>query len=95
MAAGTPDAPALSAGARATIDTPALVVDLDRLDRAIERMASAMAQRGVALRPHAKTHKSIELGRRQIAAGASGLTVGTIGEAEVLLDGGLDDLFIA
>lgn len=91
----TLDPPALSTDARAAIDTPALVVDIDRVDRAIAWMASAMAERGVALRPHAKTHKSIEVGRRQLAAGASGLTVGTIGEAEVFSDGGLDDLFIA
>ena len=65
------------------------------MDAAIARMAAAMADRGVALRPHAKTHKSIEVGRRQVAAGAAGLTVGTIGEAEVFADGGLDDLFIA
>ena len=87
--------PALSEATRATIDTPALVVDLDRMDAAIARMADAMSERGVALRPHAKTHKSIEVGRRQVGAGALGLTVGTVGEAEVFADGGLDDLFIA
>ncbi|HET9083875.1 MAG TPA: alanine racemase, partial [Candidatus Limnocylindrales bacterium] len=87
--------PALSAAARATIDTPALIVDLDRVDAAIARMGEAMSERGVALRPHAKTHKSVEIGRRQVAAGAVGLTVGTVGEAEVFADGGLDDLFIA
>jgi D-serine deaminase-like pyridoxal phosphate-dependent protein len=87
--------PALSEATRATIDTPALVVDLDRMDAAIARMAAAMSERGVALRPHAKTHKSIEVGRRQVGAGALGLTVGTVGEAEVFADGGLDDLFIA
>jgi len=87
--------PALSEATRATIDTPALVVDLDRMDAAIARMADAMSERGVALRPHAKTHKSIEVGRRQVGAGAVGLTVGTVGEAEVFADGGLDDLFIA
>ena len=54
--------PALSEATRATIDTPALVVDLDRMDAAIARMADAMSERGVALRPHAKTHKSIEVG---------------------------------
>ena len=89
------DPPVVSDQARAMIDTPALVVDIDRVDAAIARMASGMAERGVALRPHAKTHKSIEVGRRQIAAGAAGLTVGTIGEAEVFATGGLDDLFIA
>jgi D-serine deaminase-like pyridoxal phosphate-dependent protein len=87
--------PALSEAARATIDTPALVVDLDRVDAAIARMGEAMSERGVALRPHAKTHKSVEVGRRQVAAGAVGLTVGTVGEAEVFADAGLDDLFIA
>ena len=88
-------APPLDPTARATIDTPALIVDLDRVDAAIGRMAAIMRDRAVALRPHAKTHKSIEIGRRQVAAGAAGLTLGTIGEAEVFADGGLDDLFIA
>lgn len=91
----TIDVPPLSARARAATDTPALVVDLDRMDAAIARMARQMAERGVALRPHAKTHKSHEVARRQLAAGAGGLTVGTIGEAEAFADGGLDDLFIA
>jgi D-serine deaminase-like pyridoxal phosphate-dependent protein len=87
--------PRLSPAALAAIDTPAVIVDLDRMDAAIARMASTMADRGVLLRPHAKTHKSIEVGRRQLAAGAVGMTVGTIGEAEVFADAGLDDLFIA
>ena len=87
--------PSLSDAARATIDTPALLVDLDRVDAAIRRMATAMRERGVALRPHAKTHKSLEVGRRQLEAGAAGLTVGTVGEAEVFAEGGIADLFIA
>lgn len=87
--------PSLSPSAREAIDTPAVVVDLDRMDAAVARMAAIMADRGVDLRPHAKTHKSLEVGRRQLAAGAAGLTVGTIGEAEVFSDAGLDDLFIA
>ena len=91
----TIDPPVLSPEQLAAVDTPALIVDLDRMDAAIALMASSMADRGVALRPHAKTHKSIEVGRRQVEAGASGLTVGTIGEAEVFADAGLDDLFIA
>ena len=95
MPAAPIDVPSLSAGARGAIDTPALVVDIERMDAAIGRMARIMAERGVALRPHAKTHKSLEVGRRQVAAGAAGLTVGTIGEAEVFAAGGLDDLFIA
>jgi D-serine deaminase-like pyridoxal phosphate-dependent protein len=95
MTVATVDVPSLSDAARAAIDTPALIVDLDRMDRAINRMAGAMAERGVALRPHAKTHKSLAVARRQIDAGAAGLTVGTIGEAEVFADGGFDDLFLA
>jgi D-serine deaminase-like pyridoxal phosphate-dependent protein len=95
IALASVDVPALSDAARAGIDTPALVVDLDRMEAAIARMAGAMAERGVALRPHAKTHKSLEVARRQVDAGADGLTVGTIGEAEVFADGGIDDLFIA
>jgi D-serine deaminase-like pyridoxal phosphate-dependent protein len=79
----------------ATLDTPVVVVDLDRVEARIGAMAAAMRERGVALRPHAKTHKSIEVARRQLAAGAAGLTVATVGEAEVFADAGIDDLFIA
>jgi D-serine deaminase-like pyridoxal phosphate-dependent protein len=95
MTLASVDVPQLSEAARATIDTPALIVDLDRMDRAIDRMARAMSERGVGLRPHAKTHKSLAVARHQLDAGAVGLTVGTIGEAEVFADGGFDDLFIA
>ena len=61
----------------------------------IARAAEAANARGIALRPHAKTHKTIEIGCMQVAAGAHGLTVATIGEAEVFAAAGLDDLFIA
>ena len=57
--------PTSTPGLAATLDTPAVVIDLDRMTAAIERMAATMAGRGVALRPHAKTHKSLEVGRRQ------------------------------
>ena len=77
------------------LDTPAVVVDLDRMDARIASMARLMRERGIALRPHAKTHKSIAVARRQIDAGAVGLTVATIGEAEVFADAGFTDLFIA
>ena len=79
----------------AALETPVVVVDLDRTDSRIASMAAFMRDRGIALRPHAKTHKSVEIARRQIAAGATGLTVATIGEAEVFADAGLVDLFIA
>jgi D-serine deaminase-like pyridoxal phosphate-dependent protein len=81
--------------ATAGLDTPVVVVDLDRADARIAAMAASMRERRVALRPHAKTHKSLEFARRQVAAGAVGLTVATIGEAEVFADGGIADLFIA
>jgi len=81
--------------AAAALETPAVVVDLQRVDERIARMAGVMRERGVALRPHVKTHKSLEFARRQIDAGAVGLTVATIGEAEVFADAGFEDLFIA
>lgn len=77
------------------LPTPALVVDLDVLERNIAGMQAAMNERGVALRPHTKTHRSIEIARRQVDAGARGITVGTLGEAEVMADAGLDDIFVA
>lgn len=75
--------------------TPALVVDLDVMEQNIENMQAAMTERGIALRPHTKTHRSVEIARRQVAAGAGGITVGTLGEAEVMAAGGIDDIFVA
>jgi D-serine deaminase-like pyridoxal phosphate-dependent protein len=77
------------------LDTPALVVDLDTLEANVASMAADLGARGVALRPHAKTHKSLEVARCQRAAGARGLTVATLGEAEVFVEGGFDDIFVA
>jgi len=77
------------------IDTPALVIDLDVAERSSRRLAEELGSRGISLRPHAKTHKSIGLARLQLDTGARGITVGNLGEAEVLADGGIDDLFIA
>ncbi|HCS56134.1 MAG TPA: alanine racemase [Gordonia polyisoprenivorans] len=80
-------------------DTPYLAVDLTRLESNLTAMARRCADLGVALRPHAKTHKCIEIARRQIDCGATGLTVATIGEAEVFAAAaeqtGCRDLFIA
>jgi D-serine deaminase-like pyridoxal phosphate-dependent protein len=81
--------------AKADLETPQLVVDVDRLDGNVRRMAEAVAAAGVDLRPHAKTHKLIEVARRQLAAGARGLTVAKLGEAEVFAAHGVDDLFVA
>jgi D-serine deaminase-like pyridoxal phosphate-dependent protein len=60
------------------ITTPEVLIDVDVLDRNIARMASATSANGLKLRPHAKTHKILEIAARQLAAGAVGLTVATI-----------------
>lgn len=79
----------------AGLTTPYLAVDLEVLERNVAAMAALAAGRGLALRPHAKTHKCVEIARRQLAAGAAGLTVATVGEAEVFAEAGCTDLFIA
>jgi D-serine deaminase-like pyridoxal phosphate-dependent protein len=71
------------------LDTPALVVDLDRLEHNIASMASQARGKGLALRPHFKTHKSTEIARRQLAAGAVGITVAKLDEAEALFESGI------
>jgi D-serine deaminase-like pyridoxal phosphate-dependent protein len=77
------------------IDTPALVLDLDAMERNLARMASFARRAGVRLRPHAKMHKSAELARLQISAGAVGVCVQKTSEAEALAAAGVDDLFIS
>lgn len=79
----------------ADVPTPQVVIDQDVLDRNITRMAANVREKGLRLRPHAKTHKVLQIADRQLAAGAVGLTVATVGEAEVFADHGVDDLFIA
>lgn len=79
----------------AEIDTPALVVDLDQVDRNLRRIQTVAVQAGVKLRPHTKTHKSTYFAKRQLELGAQGLTCAKLGEAEVLADAGCDDLLIA
>jgi D-serine deaminase-like pyridoxal phosphate-dependent protein len=80
--------------ARDQLNTPVLVIDRDALDRNLARMAEKARAHGVALRPHAKTHKSVDLARRQIAAGAIGVCCAKLGEAEALADGGIPSLLI-
>src|SRR5215471_20981374 len=77
------------------LETPAVLVDLEVLERNIARQAERARAAGVKLRPHGKTHKIPEVGRMQLAAGASGLTLAKTGEAEVFADAGFDDLFLA
>jgi D-serine deaminase-like pyridoxal phosphate-dependent protein len=93
----TDDRPSALAGdgVDLNLDTPALVVDAQKLEQNILRMAAVAESRGVALRPHVKTHKIPSLARRQTEAGAAGITVATVSEAEVMADGGLDDIFVA
>ncbi len=71
------------------LDTPALLVDADKLERNIHYAAEVARAGGKRLRPHTKTHKTAEIARLQIAAGATGLTVAKLGEAEVFADAGL------
>jgi D-serine deaminase-like pyridoxal phosphate-dependent protein len=77
------------------IATPAVVVDLDILGGNITRMAAVARRVGVALRPHIKSHKSIEIAHRQLAAGSTGVCVATVGEAEVMWAGGIRDITLA
>jgi D-serine deaminase-like pyridoxal phosphate-dependent protein len=77
------------------LDTPAVVVDAERLERNLARMAASATAAGVALRPHAKTHKCAEIARMQLAHGAAGLTVATLAEAEAFAAAGCPSVFIA
>jgi len=78
------------------LDTPALVLDLDAVERNVARMAEFVADKEAELRPHFKTHKCVELARLQMKAGAIGMTVAKVAEAEVLVDHGVcDDILIA
>ena len=77
------------------IDTPALLVDLDIMERNLCRVAAYAREHGLRLRPHTKTHKSIRLARRQLELGAAGLTVAKVAEAEVMLGAEPADLLVA
>jgi D-serine deaminase-like pyridoxal phosphate-dependent protein len=77
------------------LDTPTLLVDLDRLESNIQDMADAARMGGKRLRPHTKTHKTPEIAQMQRMAGAIGITVAKVGEAEVMAQAGFEDIFIA
>ena len=81
-------------GSRERLNTPALVLDLDRFERNIAHMAAFARRSGVALRPHAKTHKSADVARAQIAAGSIGQCCAKLGEAEALAGEGIDGLHL-
>ena len=75
--------------------TPYLSIDGAKMERNILKMAEMAQRSGVALRPHVKTHKIPAIARKQIEAGAVGITVAKISEAEVMADGGIPDIFVA
>jgi D-serine deaminase-like pyridoxal phosphate-dependent protein len=78
------------------IDTPALVIELNAYERNLDRMARGVAAYpGVRLRAHAKTHKCAVIARHQIARGAVGVCCQKVGEAEALVDGGVDDVLVS
>ena len=77
------------------IDTPALVIDLDTMRRNLTRMADFAKKHHVLWRPHAKLHKSVELADLQIKAGAVGICVQKTAEAEIMVAGGIDNVYIS
>lgn len=77
------------------LDTPALLIDLDIMERNLSKLAGYCSQHGLRIRPHTKTHKIPALARKQIDLGAAGLTVAKVGEAEVMLAAEPPDLLVA
>ena len=88
-------APAAVGAHVSEVDTPALLVDLDALERNIRRMQERAAGTKVRLRPHSKTHKSTTIANMQIAAGATGVCCQKVSEAEIMVDGGVTDVLVA
>ncbi len=76
------------------VDTPALVLDLAAFEANLAMLAEAVAGRGVRVRAHAKTHKCVEIARRQVAAGAVGRCCQKVSEAEALVAGGMADVLV-
>ncbi len=79
----------------ADVDTPALILDLDAFERNMRLLNESLAGRNVKLRPHAKSHKCPEIGKRQMALGAVGVCCQKVSEAEAMVDGGVGDVLIA
>ena len=77
------------------LETPSVLVDLAKVSANIQKMQAICDEAGVALRPHIKTHKMKQLAQMQLAAGAKGITCAKISEAEVMAEGGCEDIFIA
>jgi len=87
-------APARPGDPLGAIDTPALVVDLDALERNLDLMANAVRGAGIALRPHAKSHKCVEIAKAQVERGAVGICCQKVGEAEAFVAGGIRDVLV-
>ena len=77
------------------LETPAVIVDLDVMERNLSRMADYCRAHRLLLRPHTKSHKIPELAKLQLSSGATGITVAKLGEAEVMLKAGITDILIA
>ena len=77
------------------LDTPSVLVDLDVMERNIRSMSAYCTTYGIGLRPHTKTHKIPAIAHMQVDAGAHGITVAKLGEAEVMAGAGLDNILIA
>lgn len=78
----------------ADLDTPCVLIDLDRVETNLRRAQDHADQNGYALRPHTKTHKLPRFARQQLALGARGITVQKLGEAEIMADAGIEDIFL-
>ena len=89
-----PSPPAQPGDAVAAIDTPALVVDLDAFERNLDLMSNAVRGSGLALRPHAKSHKCPEIARAQVERDAIGICCQKVAEAEVFVDAGIRDVLV-
>ena len=76
------------------IDTPAVLIDAEKLDRNLRKMANYCRKHGIALRPHTKTHKMPEIAHMQMRYGAAGIAVAKLGEAEVMADAGINDMVV-
>jgi D-serine deaminase-like pyridoxal phosphate-dependent protein len=80
---------------RVPAGTPYLLIDAAKMERNILKMAEVAGRNGVALRPHVKTHKIPDIAKKQLEAGAKGITVAKLSEAEVMVDAGIGDIFVA
>lgn len=77
------------------VDTPALILELDAFEANLRTLQDSLQGRRIRVRPHAKTHKSVDIARAQLAAGAAGVCVQKVSEAEALVEGGIEDVLVS